>query len=95
MFTIKHYFREGLITLSIEYFKINQDDALLYNHSHVRPEPCLVTTPWQPSHLVPRTTLPFRWSSWSVWSQGLLTPARVTASRSERRKRRKGNQRKM
>jgi hypothetical protein len=35
MFTIKHYFREGLITLSIEYFKINQDDALLYNHSHV------------------------------------------------------------
>lgn len=43
MFTIKHYFREGLITLSIEYFKINQDDALLYNHSHVEQLEFLVT----------------------------------------------------
>ena len=23
LFTIKHYFREGLITLSLEYFKVN------------------------------------------------------------------------
>jgi len=35
MFTIKHYFREGLITLTLEYFKINQEDALLYNYDQV------------------------------------------------------------
>jgi len=35
MFTIKHYFREGLITLSLEYFKINADDALFPDYSSV------------------------------------------------------------
>jgi len=43
MFTIKHYFREGLITLTIEYFKINQDDALLYNYPHVEQLELLIT----------------------------------------------------
>jgi len=43
MFTIKHYFREGLITLTIEYFKINQDDALLYNFPHVENLEKLIT----------------------------------------------------
>ena len=36
MFTIKHYFREGLITLTLEYFKINKEDALLYNYDEVQ-----------------------------------------------------------
>lgn len=35
LFTIKHYFREGLITLSLEYFKISSDDGLLYDHEAV------------------------------------------------------------
>jgi len=43
MFTIKHYFREGLITLSIEYFKINQDDALLFDYAEVERLERLVT----------------------------------------------------
>jgi len=43
MFTIKHYFREGLITLTIEYFKINQDDALLFDYEEVERLERLVT----------------------------------------------------
>jgi len=43
MFTIKHYFREGLITLSLEYFKINQEDALLYNYNHVEQLEIMIT----------------------------------------------------
>ena len=58
MFTIKHYFREGLITLSLEYFKvrvliiiinnnppvkINQDDALLFDYPEVTRLERLVT----------------------------------------------------
>jgi len=43
MFTIKHYFREGLITLTIEYFKINQDDALLFDYDEVERLERLVT----------------------------------------------------
>merc|ERR1711963_1000593 len=43
MFTIKHYFREGLITLSLEYFKINQEDALLYNYNHVEQLEMMIT----------------------------------------------------
>lgn len=43
MFTIKHYFREGLITLTLEYFKINQEDALLYNYNHVEQLEMLIT----------------------------------------------------
>jgi len=43
MFTIKHYFREGLITLSIEYFKINQEDALLFDYAEVERLEQLVT----------------------------------------------------
>jgi len=43
MFTIKHYFREGLITLSIEYFKINQEDALLFDFTEVERLERLVT----------------------------------------------------
>jgi len=43
MFTIKHYFREGLITLSIEYFKINQEDALLFDYAEVERLERLVT----------------------------------------------------
>lgn len=35
MFTIKHYFREGLITLSMEYFRINQSDAMFYNFDEI------------------------------------------------------------
>ena len=40
---IKHYFREGLITLSLEYFKINQEDALLYNYNHVEQLEIMIT----------------------------------------------------
>jgi len=43
MFTIKHYFREGLITLSLEYFKINKEDALLYNYDQVERLEILIT----------------------------------------------------
>ena len=43
MFTIKHYFREGLITLSLEYFKINSEDALLYNYNHVEQLEMMIT----------------------------------------------------
>jgi len=43
MFTIKHYFREGLITLSLEYFKINQEDALLFDYTEVERLERLVT----------------------------------------------------
>jgi len=43
MFTIKHYFREGLITLTLEYFKINQEDALLYNYNHVEQLEMMIT----------------------------------------------------
>jgi len=43
MFTIKHYFREGLITLSLEYFKINHEDALLYNYNHVEQLEIMIT----------------------------------------------------
>jgi len=43
MFTIKHYFREGLITLSLEYFKINHEDALLYNYNHVEQLEMMIT----------------------------------------------------
>jgi len=35
MFTIKHYFREGLITVALEYFKINNSDSLLYNYHEI------------------------------------------------------------
>ena len=40
---IQHYFREGLITLSLEYFKINQEDALLYNYNHVEQLEMMIT----------------------------------------------------
>ena len=40
---IQHYFREGLITLSLEYFKINQEDALLYNYNHVEQLEIMIT----------------------------------------------------
>lgn len=30
LFTIKHYFREGLITLSLEYFKVSISIAVIF-----------------------------------------------------------------
>jgi len=43
MFTIKHYFREGLITLSIEYFKINPSDSMFYNYDEIENLKNLIT----------------------------------------------------
>jgi len=43
MFTIKHYFREGLITLTLEYFKVNSEDSLMYDFEDVERMERLIT----------------------------------------------------